>query len=297
MATFEAQVEGLIGITLSGSTNPTETQLTQFLNDAVIDVTNRCISLDPKQQTDFSRESAEQTSNGFNPGTSEIISVIRESGTDGEWYPCSQKAIGLQYRVKDNTSLYFASKYNPVYMTTQNRNVHVYPEPGSSNDGFKVLYVNSSPEEGDGTALVFGSSDIKWFPNDKVYLVVIYAAIKSLENAMAAKGTPAISGDGTELTDVSQLDGDNTIDVLANQDEIDQWWSTTGHLIEGAEDLEMASVQLQKISAYIQAYGAQLQGNNTDYGWMQGRHQILSKQYDTAFAMMRPPQPPQQRGR
>ena len=148
MATFEAQVEGLTGIDIgSSSTYPTQAQLTQFINDAVIDVTSRCISIDPKQQTDFSRESAEQTSNGFNPGTSEIISVIRESGTDGEWYPCSKKAIGLQYRVKDNTSLYFASKYNPVYMTTQNRNVHVYPEPGSSNDGFKVLYVNSSPEE------------------------------------------------------------------------------------------------------------------------------------------------------
>ena len=293
MATFEAQVEGLIGITLSGSTNPTETQLTQFLNDGVIDVTNRCISIDPKQQADFSRESAEQTSNGFNPGTSEILSVIRESGVNGEWYPCSKKPIALQYRVTDKNSLYYASKYNPVYMVTQNRNVHVYPIPGSSNDGFKVLYVNSSPEEGDGTALVFGSSDIKWFPNDKVYLVVLYAAIKSLENAMAAKNIPTVSGDGTELTDVSQLDGDNTIDVLANQDEIDQWWSTAGHLIEGVEDLEMASIQLQKINAYIQAYNSQLQGNSADYQWMQGRHQILSKQYEMAFERMKPTQPQQ----
>ena len=44
MATFEAQVESLTGITISSSgTIPTQAQLTQFLNDGVIDVTNRTL--------------------------------------------------------------------------------------------------------------------------------------------------------------------------------------------------------------------------------------------------------------
>jgi hypothetical protein len=113
---------------------------------------------------------------------------------------------------------------------------------------------------------------------------------------MSAKSIPTISGDGStpiELTDVSPLDSDNTIDTLADQGEIDQWWSTTGHLIEGVEDLEMASSQLQKINAYIQAYSAQLAGNSADYQWMQGRHQILSKQYEMAFERMKSAQPQQ----
>ena len=188
MATFEARVEGLTGLSIGGSTSPTTTQLTEYLKDGVIEVTNRIVTLKPSDVDTFSRESAEQTSNGFNPGTNKILSVIRENGTDGQWSPCSKKHISLQYKVTDIESLEYASKYNPVFMMTQNRNVHVYPEPTSGGgDGFKVLYVNSDPEELDGTDLEYNSSGIKWFPDDKVYLVVLYAGIKSLQNAMATK--------------------------------------------------------------------------------------------------------------
>ena len=40
MATFEAQVESLTSLALDGSSNPTVTELSQFLKDGVIDVTN-----------------------------------------------------------------------------------------------------------------------------------------------------------------------------------------------------------------------------------------------------------------
>ena len=146
------------------------------------------------------------------------------------------------------------------------------------------------------TGVAHGDSVPDNFPTEYSYLVAIYASIKSLENALAAKNIPTVAGDGTELTGVSQLSDDNEIDVLADQDEIDQWFSTAGHLIEGEEDIELASAQLQKIGAYINAYQAQLQGNTTDYQWMQGRHQILSQQYERAFAAMAPPQPQQQAG-
>ena len=303
MATFKVQVEGLTGITISSSaTYPTQAQLTEFLKDGVIDVTSRCLAVKPQEAYKFQKTTTSD-SQGVGLEGAAIISVMREANADGSsdgstaWRDCRKVASSLQSRVIDTDSLHFASIYNPVYIIDNNNTVNVYPVP-EANNGIKVFYVNEEPRDVTNNAsLTYAHENIKYFPNDKVYLVVLYAAIKSLENAMAAKNIPTVSGDGTELTDVSQLDGDNTIDVLANQDEIDQWWSTTGHLIEGVEDLEMANVQLQKISAYIQAYGAQLQGNNTDYGWMQGRHQLLSKQYDTAFAMMRPPQPPQQRGR
>tara|TARA_R110000824_G_scaffold401430_1_gene612127 strand:+ start:907 stop:2514 length:1608 start_codon:yes stop_codon:yes gene_type:complete len=183
MATLQAQVEGLTS--LSVGTTPTTAELAEFLKDGVIDVTNRWLLVRPQDIDSFTRESAEQTSNGFNPGTNKIVSVIRESGDDGKWYPCSKKHINLQYLVTDGDSLNYASKYNPVYMITQNRNVHVYPAPsGAGNNGFKVLYVNSSPEELDGTVLDQSSTAIKWFPEDKVYLVVLYAGMKVLQAKM-----------------------------------------------------------------------------------------------------------------
>ena len=182
MADFQSQAMGLTGLTIDGSsTAPSRTEFSQFLNDGVIDVTSRCVRLRPQDIESFTRESSEQTSNGFNPGTRSIVSVIRESGTNNQWYPCIKKPIGLQYRVTDPESLHFASKYSPVYMITQNRNVHVYTEPSAAgNDTFKVLYVNYSPEESDGTALDHASTGIKWFPDDKVYLVILYACIQSL---------------------------------------------------------------------------------------------------------------------
>ena len=198
MANFDDQVMGLTGLTISGSsTTPSQAELSTFLNDGVIDVTNRVIMVRPQDIDNFLRESGEQTSNGFNPGSSRIVSVVREDGTNNRWYPCRKSSMNFRYRVTDPESLNYASKYNPVYMISQNRNVHVFPEPSSAgNDTFKVLYVNYSPEESDGTALIHSSSGIKWFPDDKVYLVIIYAAIKSLETKMASY---AIDDEDVEL--------------------------------------------------------------------------------------------------
>lgn len=186
MADFQAQVEGLTGLTVA--TTPTTTELSQFLNDGVIDITNRCIAVSPKSLDNFLRQSSEQTSNGFNPGTNKVVAVLRENGTNNQWYPCTRSSMELEYRVTDKDSFYYASKYNPVYMISQNRNIHVYPEPSADgNDTFKVLYINYSPEESDGSALDESSTGIKWFPDDKVYLVVIYASIQSLTNALSSK--------------------------------------------------------------------------------------------------------------
>ncbi len=66
----------------------------------------------------------------------------------------------------------------------------------------------------------------------------------------AAYTSPGVAGDGSELTSVDDLDTDNTIDVHADQIEVDQWWSTLAHLIEDEEDTELAQVQIQKIRTY-----------------------------------------------
>ena len=78
MATFEARVHGLtqLGATLSASTVPTDSQLNEFLKDGVLDVTNRCIAINPKMADQFARETSSD-SQGVNVGGAQIIAVLR----------------------------------------------------------------------------------------------------------------------------------------------------------------------------------------------------------------------------
>ena len=85
MATFEARVEALSGLDIDGSSSPTQTELTEFLKDGVIEATNRCIELKPDEISDFTRESSEITSQaGIQVNGARIISVVRETGTNND---------------------------------------------------------------------------------------------------------------------------------------------------------------------------------------------------------------------
>jgi|TARA_Y100000310_G_scaffold84114_1_gene80866 ribosome-associated translation inhibitor RaiA len=186
MATFQAQVEDLTSISVSDTD-----ELTQFLKDGVLDVTARCLAAKPQEIQNFQRESATIDSNGgLDIGGAQIISVIREAGADGTsdgstaWRQCQQISAALQSRVVDTESLHFASQYNPKYMIDDNGKVNVYPV-ASSNNGYKVFFVNNIPtDETNETALIHSDSDIKWFPNEKIYLVVMYASVKLLQATM-----------------------------------------------------------------------------------------------------------------
>ena len=318
MATFEARVEGLTGLSIDGSSSPTQTELTEFLKDGIIDVTERVIVLRPQEAMYYQRESSIYNDNGLDLGGSKIISVLRENGADGSsdgstaWRECRLVSAGKQSRVVDSTSLEYATKYNPVYIIG-NSGINVYPTPDDTDDGYKVYYVNNVPtDKTNEVTLTYAHSDIKYFPSDKYYLVVLYAAYQSLLNALSAYsisetipslslpaapvppsvpsfttplrgvttigtmpdidsttllniGTPptytapTVSGDATELSSMSALDYENTIDRAADTDEFDQWFATVGHLIEDEEDIELAQAQLQKIRTYIEAYSADMQ--------------------------------------
>ena len=193
MADFREQVEGLTGVgTITSGTNPSLNELSQFLKDGVLDVTRRCIQAKPQEATNFQRESGTQNSNGFHPKGAKILSVLREANADGDtdgstaWRNCRYIPAHMQSRVVDTDSLHFASIYNPVYTIDDNNTVFVYPTPDSTNDGYNVFYVNNVPtDETNSASLTQAHVDIKYFPADKVYLVVIYAGIKSLEAKMA----------------------------------------------------------------------------------------------------------------
>ena len=179
MATFQAQVEGLTGITVS--TTPTTGELTEFLRDGVIDVTNRWLAVKPQDVENFLRTTSSD-SQGVSVGGAKIVYVMREAGATGAsdgstaWRACRKIPSALQSRVVDESSLHFASQYNPAYIIENDHTINVYPVP-SANNGMKVFTNN--------TNLAFSHSNIKYFPNDKVYLVVLYAAIKTLQAKMS----------------------------------------------------------------------------------------------------------------
>ena len=191
MATFEAQVEALTSLAIDSSSTPKQDELSQLLRDGVIDVTSKHLAIRPQDSTLFGRETSISDSQGVSVGGAQIISVMREAGADGSsdgseaWEPCREVPLSMQSRVVDTTSLHYASKYNPAYTLNSDKTINVYPVP-SSNNGFKVFYVNEEPRDiTNNAAITYLHSNIKYFPNDKVYLVVIYAAIKALEAKLA----------------------------------------------------------------------------------------------------------------
>ena len=180
---FIDQVQDLTSLTVSDND-----ELSQFLKDGVIDVTNRWLIVRPQDAENFSVKSAEQTANDFDIGTANIISVIREAGSANDFRNCEKIPVGNRSLAADVDSLHFASKYNPVYYIDQDTEVSVLPDPaGSAVNGFIVYYVNNVPtDETYGASLIHRHSDIKYFPKDKVYLVVMYAGMKLLHAAMGA---------------------------------------------------------------------------------------------------------------
>lgn len=163
-------------------------------------------------KVNFARESSEQTANdSLNLNGADIISVVREAGTDNDWRPCREIPLDLQSRVTDTTSLHYASEYAPVYMLGDDGAISVFPAPGSNPNTFKVYYANNVPVDKSGANLLYSHSDIGYFNDDKVYLVVTYASMKSLQAAMSglhsnsAIDTTAMGAVVTELNKVDNI--------------------------------------------------------------------------------------------
>ena len=192
MATFEAQVQALTSITLSGSTTPTQSELSQFLKDGVLDVTSKWLKVSSKDGSLFTAKGATQSSQGYSQSGAKIVSVMREAGSDGDadgttvWRKCRRIDDDLQSKVVDSNSIYYATKEDPVYLIHEDGKVHVYPVPDGTNDGYVVYFINNNPQNASGVALVYSHSDLKYFPKDKIPLVVIYAAIKVIEAKLSS---------------------------------------------------------------------------------------------------------------
>ena len=184
MATFQSQIEGLTNLTLTTTSTPSTTQVDQFLNDGVIDFTTNYLKAFPAEGAMFARVSAEATSNPLDVNSASILSVVRESGVNDDWRVCRKSFPGMEAMLQDKQSIHYASKVNPAYIQVGD-NISVYPSPDANENAIKVYYVNNEPQDGSDGALTVADSTIANFPSNKVYLIVVYAAMKAIEAKMA----------------------------------------------------------------------------------------------------------------
>ena len=185
MATFEAQVEGLTGLSIDGSSSPTQNELTQFLRDGVTEVVNRIISLNPGEVVKFTKTTHD--TNAVNV-RGKILTVMREHDSTAVLRKCDYINPADRYDATDENSLHYRTKYNPGYYIL-NGSIYTVPAAGSSNNDVVVTQVNYD------TGIAYGDDEdnVENFPYEKGYLITYYASIKSLQNALSAKSLPSFT--------------------------------------------------------------------------------------------------------
>ena len=295
MATFHVQIEGLTSLALDGSSSPSEDELTQYLRDGVKEVASRIIVIRPQDTFRFC-DTTNDTNNINQTGT--IVSVAREHDSTSILRPCEQIDAGLRTEATDVDSLHYRSKYNPGYYIL-NGTIYTVPAAGSSNNDIVVTQVRYD------TSVAHGSSSISYFPDEYEYLVVLYAACKTLLHAMgdvisnvSDYVAPVISDSGTDLTTMTNSSW-TALDYDFDDENIDYrtWFQAAGDMIQRQEDIELGKAQLDKINTYITAYqnsvnnsGAvfdkKLAKYQADYQWMADRHQRLYGEYMDHFGTM-----------
>ena len=175
--TFEQQIEALAGLTISSSgTTPTQDEVTQFLKNGVIDVINKMIEVSPSEVVKFTTTSEDEENLGVTI-IGQPISIVREHDSASILRPCTLIQANDRYEATDIDSLKYRSKYNPAYYVLDGK-IYSIPASATSNNAMIVTQISYSEP-------LYSDSSIDNFPNEYEYLVVQYAAMKSLEAKMA----------------------------------------------------------------------------------------------------------------
>ena len=317
---FEEQVEALTGIAISGSSNPTQTELSAFLQDGVKDVVNRMIEARPAELSKFT---ATTNSTSSITKTGKILSVVREHDSTDILRKCTPIDPGDRYEATDVSSLLYRSKTSPGYYELAG-SIHTVPAAGSGNNDIVVTQVSYD------AGVVFGDtvgSGIDNFPTEYEHLVGIYAAIKSLSakmgairNSLSSFSITAVPPDmpttGTSVPTYNEAEQGVTVD-----DEITQILT----YIETDEDVELANAKATEVTlrlkraleqfnsdvlkfktenegeiahyaAEINAYTADVNAQAQDqiqniatetarYQWLQDRYTAYTQEYYSAFVV------------
>jgi hypothetical protein len=216
--------------------------------------------------------------------------MTRNDGTIDQ--PCRLIPAWKRGRAADSSDMEYATATDPVYYTNDGK-FNILPSGGSGNKLVSIpTYSQSSPL--DASAI----STITNFPNEAEYLVVLYAAVKALQQAMNGKSSslpidvplPAIPLVPT-ITEVSYTDATNEdalvevisvpskIDVSANAPDFTSSalapnFSKVTSYIETDEDVELATSKIQEIQAEISEFNANIQKSTSVFNKDNVRYQM-----------------------
>ena len=290
MATFEAQVEGLTGLSIDGSSAPTQDELTQFLTDGAKEILN---SLPRTRQRLFTTSNALNASSPtLTLGGSEVFGVVRNDDTINQ--PCREIAPQLEGRVRDSSDMSFATATDPVFFVRDNV-LNIIPTPTNAQSG--IVQTLNYP------AVAFGDSAIAKFPDDGEYLVPLYASIKALQNKISSlvKSDLSISASAPSAPSLATISYSNasnadassssvgaiTVSTVSKADisgDVPSYSkpSTTVNFGSGNnfdtmlatnEDIELASVELQKQNQLLDAHRADIQNELNEFNKENVRYQ------------------------
>ena len=168
MQSFEQRVEALTQLALTSSSAPSLDDLTQYLRDSVKDLIRKSVARGGKLLHMFAKKETITGATGLETDGALVLSVLRGDGTILN--PANEISPNLKGRIGDVDSLYYASKYNPVFYIEENK-IYIKPDPTTGTTDYgeitHVVYDGS---------LNYASINITNFPESAEYLVALNAA-------------------------------------------------------------------------------------------------------------------------
>jgi hypothetical protein len=184
LATFKDEVEALTGLSIGAATTPSETDLSSFLVDGVMDVTNKMIESRPAEISKFSKTTASDTGTSVTK-VGRILAIVREHDSTTILRKCTPINPSDRYDATQTSSLLYRSKVNPGYYELDGA-IHCVPAAAQSGDN-ELLVTQVYHDTGLVHSDTYNTGAIDSFPTEYEYLVALYAAIQSLQGKMSSE--------------------------------------------------------------------------------------------------------------
>ena len=248
-------------------TIPATADAEQFLADGVTDVVHRVKLLYPEHLPLFAKEESISDA-GSEVHDTDLLDVKRGSKS------CRPINASGRHAAEDVSSLGYASADDPVYYFL-NGKIFVKPTGGSPTCSIIAHGTVSNWDS--------GSSSISYMPDEQYFQVVMYAAMQVLIHKMAIlendTGFPATALTTMTDSDWSSLD----YDFDGENINYNTWFQTLGDMIQNQEDVELESIQMQKLQTFFAGDQQQLQKTITRYQWLQTQLSAVTQQYTQSF--------------
>ena len=260
MATFSVQIQALVGSVTESEIDTWCTEgakviisnLPKKLKEECSTLTNLYIgNTDTVMDLDLSGE---------------ILYVTRENADSGYHTPCRKINAKHGDLASDSGNIiHYATATDPVYWTGSDSGgdpkLFVKPTPTAVQPA-KIYHISYPSVDADVVSAIVN------FPDEAEYLIVLYAAVKVLQNKMNEMQASIVHSDQDGSWTTANTSGEN------------QGWEQVKYWIETEEDNELAQIQIAALSAELQQFV-------TEYQWYQGQQAKLQQDYDKGLAILK----------